>query len=118
MVFQEKAIDAGAEKRLDRFGGRVDDGLALDVETRVQHHLPPGLFSDRLKEVVKGGIILGGDGLHAGRTVHVGDRGQRGSPWLANVNDGDHVRQFGAGIDVEPAVDFFQGCLLYTSRCV
>jgi len=34
-VLEKQKLDSGAEKRLERFAGRVDDRLALDVEARV-----------------------------------------------------------------------------------
>ena len=56
----------------------------------------------------KAGLSGGGDGLHAGGAVDVGDGGQGGAPLLAHIDDGDHVGQAGAGRDIEPAVDFLQ----------
>jgi len=34
-VLEKQKLDSGTEKRLERFAGRVDDRLALDVEARV-----------------------------------------------------------------------------------
>ncbi len=34
-VLEKQKLDSGAEKRLERFAGRVDNRLALDVEARV-----------------------------------------------------------------------------------
>src|SRR5256886_577382 len=107
-ILEEQVLDPRPEERVERLARRVDDGLSLDVEARVQHHLPPRGLADGLQQGVKFRIVPGGHRLHAGGAVDVGDGGQ-GMPELrAHVHGHDHERQLGSGRHLEPAIHFLE----------
>src|SRR2546427_10112567 len=108
-VFEEQVVDAGAEKGLDRLVRRVHDGLSLDVEARVQDHLPAGETPGGAQQRVERGVVVLGHGLHAGGAVDVGDRGKRLPVLPADVHGHDHVRELGARGYVEPLVYLVEG---------
>ena len=100
-------LDAGAEEGLDGFFRRVDDGLPFHIEAGVQHHLAARGFAHGQEQRVKVGIVLGADGLQARGAVDVRDRGQLIAQLGTDVDDADHVGEFSAGLDLEPAVRLF-----------
>jgi hypothetical protein len=71
-VFQEQILNVGAEERFNGLAC-VDDGRPLDIETGVEHHFTSADFTYGLQERVELCVVRGGNGLHAGGSIHVGD---------------------------------------------
>src|SRR5438552_9451138 len=75
-VVEDEEVHARARERAQRVGRAGHDGLALEVEGRVQHDGRARLLAERLDEPVVAGIELTIDGLQPGAAVDVGDGGQ------------------------------------------
>src|SRR5271168_3108696 len=88
-VLQEQCLDAGPQKRLKCLCRRIDDRLTLDVEARVEHHLPICQLSDGPEQLVEFGVACGRDRLHSGGAVDMGDGGQVGTVFLADIDIDD-----------------------------
>src|SRR5262245_12636462 len=109
VVLQKQSLNSGSQECLDRFARRVDDRLALYVESRIQDHFTAGCFSDRLQKSVEIRIVFCRHGLDASAAVHMSDGRKRRPVLLADIDDHDHVRQFSASLDLEPDMSLFGG---------
>ena len=65
-ILKKEKVNTGAEKSLNRLSRSVDDRLALDVEARIEHHLPARGLSYRLQQRVELLVVFGGDSLYSG----------------------------------------------------